>query len=1334
MAEAIPASSIKRFDGSNYESWKFNMVSLFQAHELVNMIDGSTPRPVATATNEAEVKRWIRLNGKAKVMISSSLEDKQTEPVLTCVTAKEMWDKLSLIHEQKSESNKLGLLQKFYAHQMSTSDTALQHVTNIQNLAAQLNDVGQEMSETVVMAKVLSSLTSKFSNLQTAWDSVDPARQTMDNLQERLIREDLRLAGDDDSASALAATKNKRQSKKRSTKKDKKDVECYKCHEKGHYARACKKGRGKKKGDEDDSSDCAFVANSEVKKKDKRVSNERAETMSKQQRELMAVSQSDAWLTDSGASRHLTYRREWFTDYRANGNGDTIALGDDGVCDIAGEGTVTIRKLIDGVWRDARIEDVLYVPKLRKNLFSVGVCTNKGLEVRFCGNNVNVMRNNKVIASGAKQGNDIYRMFFKVVEPGNNVQANVSSTNLSVWHERLGHVGHRAIRELVKKGLVNGVTLTDKSDIFCEPCKFGKSHRLPFKKKVDKVPTVPGEVIHTDVSGRMSVESLNQNRYFLTFKDDATSYRHVYFIRHKSDVFEKFREFEKLISNKFGRSMRKLKSDHGGEYIGDDMKEYLKSRGITSEKSAPYTPEQNGFIERDNRTIVESARTMIHAKSLPVNLWEEAVKTAVYVLNRSVWSKNSVTPYEAWVGKTPDLKHLRIFGSEAFVHIPKQFTRKLDVRARKTILVGYEGDSANYRVYDPASKRISITRDVTFRERIGKVTSPLDERKDNNEFVIEIPENKLEESEDDTSDEDEPEAHEDAEAAAEGVNENGEDEARPPEVEPRNLRDRRTLRLPARYEVDVAEYVATKTFQEAMTGQNATQWAKAVKEELDAHERSSTWTLVTRAESQKTIDSKWLFKVKTNPEGKPVRHKARLCARGFRQEHGVDYYETFSPVVRYDSLRVLLATVAQQDLEITQFDVQSAFLNGELKETIYMEVPEGLVVEGEAEEDSEVKRVVCKLERPLYGLKQAPRCWNQKFTRFLNEFNLKECDADKCVFVGSVRGEKVYLALFVDDGLVAASSKQTLDKIVTKLESAFRITISDSSMFVGVQIARNRAEKSLVIHQSSYTKKIIEKFGMRDANSGSVPADPHAILSITETDESKETTNVPYREAVGSLVFLATVSRPDISYAVNVVSKYLGEHNQSHWRAVRRIFAYLVGTVSTGIEYRDGGSMSELVGFSDADYAGDVDTRRSTTGFVFCLADGAVTWSSQRQKMVTLSTTEAEYVAACAAAKESVWLRKLLSDIGHPCTKETVLYVDNESAIQLVKNPVYHKRTKHIDVRFHYTRERVENKEIIVTRIDSENQRADIFTKALHRDRFLKLCASMNVKQYVHNA
>lgn len=251
-----------------------------------------------------------------------------------------------------------------------------------------------------------------------------------------------------------------------------------------------------------------------------------------QLRELLAAKQCEVWLTDSGASRHMTYRRDWITNYRPNKDGGKVSLGDGEECNIAGEGVAYIEKYVNGSWCDARIENVLHIPNLKKNLFSVGACTKKGFEVNFKNEYVNIVRERKVIASGVKQDNDIYRMLFRIPQVRAE-EANVSEHNLRVWHERLGHVDKRAIRVLVNNGLVRGVSMTDTSDFVREMRHLGKAHRLPFKTR-EKVSTKPGEVIHTDVCGPMSIETPGGSKYFLTFKDDATGYRHVYFLRHKS--------------------------------------------------------------------------------------------------------------------------------------------------------------------------------------------------------------------------------------------------------------------------------------------------------------------------------------------------------------------------------------------------------------------------------------------------------------------------------------------------------------------------------------------------------------------------------------------------------------------------------------------------------------------------------------------------------------------------------------------------------------------------------------------------------------------------------
>ena len=284
------------------------------------------------------------------------------------------------------------------------------------------------------------------------------------------------------------------------------------------------------------------------------------------------------------------------------------------------------------------------------------------------------------------------------------------------------------------------------------------------------------------------------------------------------------------------------------------------------------------------------------------------------------------------------------------------------------------------------------------------------------------------------------------------------------------------------------------TLEEAVHSTDSEAWQEAIDAELDAHRKCHTWIIVKRKPHMKTIDSKWVFKI-TNPEAAKAHYKARLCARGFMQREGIDYTDTFAPVVRYDSVRVLLAIINQRGMEMVTFDDKSAFLNGYLEEKIYMEVPKGVSVG-----DKVNKRKLCLFKKALYGLKQGPRCWNKRFKKFLEKFKIVACDGDQCIFVGFVNGELVLLAIFVDDGFMACKSVEVLNFILSELNKEFEITVGDATYFVGLQIKRDKINNTMIIHQSAYIEQVICKYGMSEANSLSIPADPNVILHAAECD------------------------------------------------------------------------------------------------------------------------------------------------------------------------------------------------------------------------------------------
>lgn len=1111
------------------------------------------------------------------------------------------------------------------------------------------------------MTKILGSLPLKFRSFRQAWLSLDETKQTIQNLTSRLLDEDTSLSTSDSTEVALATSSNVDKSvtqkgNEQRSKLDKSKIICYKCQKKGHFAKEC---RGERRFRNQEQQNTQHKPHQNSQQGNYSAFNVQETNVNK----TSSILENEIWIFDSGATSHMTYRRESLFDFQEINDNIFVVLGNGQELAIKGKSNVKIKKLVNNKWIEAVIVDVLYVPNLNKNLFSEGVITKRGMKIVKKGIYANIFENNMLTASAIRKENNLYHMQFQtVVVQEANV---VTKESLRRWHERLGHLNIKSIKDMVSKSLISGIELTDVEKFFCESCMYGKQHKLYFTPS-KHIKAKPGELIYSDRCGPMSVPSVQGAKYFVLFKDDLSGYKVVFFIKHKSDTLECFKEFNRLAKNKFGNSVKILHVDNGGEYCNEDFRAYLSQCGIILETTAPSTPEQNGRAEREMRTIVESARSMLYAKDVPLYLWAEAVNTAVYILNRTATSQapNS-TPYELWTGKKPALDHIRTFGCEAFLHIPKEQRNKLAAKSKKLMLVGYDKNSTNYRLYDIETKKIKVSRNVIFNENATvskerKNTAKIIFENGTDEAQCEPPgrnhdrnvhfqeENQLEDSQQqDVLDE-----------------ENSTMEY--------NLRSRDKIRRPQRYEAHYADIQIPESYKEAITSCKNKEWREAIQEEINALTRNKTWEETHLPQGKEAISSRWVFNIKQKPNGEITRFKARLCAKGFAQKEGIDFTDTFSPTVRYDSIRILLAIAVQREYEIMQFDVKTAFLNGELKEDVYMLPPEGIAVKS---------GMVCKLNKALYSLKQAFRgCWNQRFDAFLKDIGFIQSDADKCVYQGTFNKSIILLALYVDDGLIMGSDKKILQNIISKLRTSFEITASTVGCFVGMEIIHDKNKDSIFVNQKNYIRRIIKKFNMEDAKTVSTPADIHVHLSLDSNNGTKirEKQKVPYREAVGSLMFAAIVSRPDIAFSVGVASRYLDKYDETHWNAIKRIFKYLKETDHYGIMYTKNNAPNILKGYSDSDFASDTDTRRSTTGYIFKLSNGPVTWNSQRQSTVSLSTTEAEYIAASCAAREAVWIRQLLRDVKESLNEPTPLFIDNQSAIKLIRNAEFHKRTKHM--------------------------------------------------------
>ena len=512
---------------------------------------------------------------------------------------------------------------------------------------------------------------------------------------------------------------------------------------------------------------------------------------------------------------------------------------------------------------------------------------------------------------------------------------------------------------------------------------------------------------------------------------------------------------------------------------------------------------------------------------------------------------------------------------------------------------------------------------------------------------------------------------------------------------------------------------------EAMSSEDASKWEAAMQEEYDSLMANGTWELAPLPKGRKSVGCKWVFRTKKDASGEVVRHKARLVAKGFSQVAGVDFLETFAPVAKFNTIRCILALGAALDLEIHQMDVKTAFLNGELEEDIYMTQPQGFEVK-------DFEHLACKLKKSLYGLKQSPRAWYQRIDAFFTKEGFTRSEADHSLYIKQTGEYLLIVLIYVDDLIILASLLAKLAWLKAKLNEEFMMSdLGELSYCLGVEFERDRKARTITMSQRKYIKEVLKRFNMEECKPIGTPLDVNVKLLKLSVEEFEaiegEMDGVPYKSGVGSLMYAMVATRADLAFAVSMVSQFMSRAGPTHWSAVKRIMRYLQSTMDTKLCL--GGKDMTLRGYCDADWAGDANERRSTTGYVFFIGVGAISWNCRRQPTIALSTTEAEYMSTSQSTKEAIWLRKLLADVGFVQEGATTIMCDNQGCIALAKNPTHHSRTKHIDVQHHFIREKLESGEISLEYCPTEDMVADVLTKALAKDRHQRLTKAMGLRE-----
>ncbi|KAL0891790.1 hypothetical protein ABMA27_015057 [Loxostege sticticalis] len=752
--------------------------------------------------------------------------------------------------------------QRFFQYKYENGISMSTFLSKIEELKNQLKQMGESVSEKFVITKVLMSLPADYKHFVSAWESAPEEKQTYDNLVARLLIEEERIKDKEDvsqqsETSAAAFFANKL---------GKKNVKCYKYSKLGHFQSECKSNRINNNNSNSNErpvkkcyyckkvghikSECWFKKN---KEKDNNASN--AFVISSGQ------FQKSQWLVDTGASQHMCHDRNLFATFFPLSNKSVIVGNGDSIS-AHGCGKVALQVHDGKKWIDTTIDNVLFVPELKTNLFSVNCVTDRGYVMITNDNKCKFLKQNKVCAVANRIG-DMYFLDVRYKCEGANV-AQVQSS-LKEWHERLAHQNLQHVKAVLRN---NNISVKDNTEAKCESCLQGKISRLPFHTSETKT-TRPCELIHADTCGPMEVPSVGGSRYFVIMKDDYSNYRSVYFIKRKDEVKKCIENFINKAENTTNNKIHYFRSDNGLEYVNKGVQDLFADRGIIHQTTVPYTPEQNGKSERENRTLVEAARTMICAKGLPKKLWAEAVQTAAYVLNRTSKSNDpGKTPFEVWTNKHFDINDLKIFGTPVFVHIPKEKRRKWDAKGEKGIMVGYGEDVKGYRVFFGEKNSVEIKRDIVFLEQPKTKTEQLILLEHDTDILKGFDmdqackeqkvgkenkqSNESEEQLEDTLDlSTESNRSEYVPCSSDESSDAEEDE---PSQRPRSTRSRKQTSFYKCHYVSTEEN-EPKTYQEAMQRHDARKWQEAIESELQTLNENKTWDFCEKPVSEKAVSS-----------------------------------------------------------------------------------------------------------------------------------------------------------------------------------------------------------------------------------------------------------------------------------------------------------------------------------------------------------------------------------------------------------------------------------------------------------------------------------------------
>ncbi|BBN68591.1 hypothetical protein Prudu_489S000400 [Prunus dulcis] len=847
---------------------------------------------------------------------------------------------------------------------------------------------------------------------------------------------------------------------------------------------------------------------------------------------------SPSWLIDSGATSHITNDISNLSSPSPYTGEDKVYIGDGTGLSINHIGS----SLLHTPTTSFKLKNVLHVPQMKHNLLSAfqfvkdNSCS---LTLDSDGSLVKDRFTGKMLLRGPVRDGS----YPLQSSPSPGTTSSISSSAfvsikapVQIWHSRLGHPSSNIFRKVISG---NKLALQGKSsvDFFCSDCAIAKNHKLPFHPAGSST-SHSLALLHCDVWGPAPVTSVSGFQYYLLLVDDYTRYSWFFPLRRKSEVYSTFVTFKTYVEKSVGNQIKAIRSDSGGEFTSASFQSYLNLHGISHQFSCPHTPEQNGCVERKHRHLVETARTLLVASNVPKVYWVEALSTATYLINRLPISGLAQSPWELLFHTLPDYTRLKIFGCSCYPWLKPYVSSKLDGKSRPCVFLGYSLQHKGYRCLDMLTDRVYISRHVLFDEKsfpfTAKSASPSDSIPTLSpvidlQFPIPNSHSVLPSSPSihpsshtpNTSEFVSPHNFSPLQSHSSSHSLPGQN------IHPMVTRSKNGIFKPKAYTAtkhplsSSLDYVPT-TYHQAS---KFAAWRSAMQAEFNALQSTGTWILVPSSSSQNVVGCKWVFRIKKKPDGTIDRYKARLVAKGFHQKEGLDYQETFSPVAKPVTIRLLLTFAVQFNWFLHQLDISNAFLHGDLKEEVFMHQPPGF-------SDPNFPNHVCQLKKSLYGLKQAPRAWFDKLFQALKSLGFTQSSSDASLFVLKVP-VLVIVLVYVDDILVSGPDSSVCNLFIKKLSSLFPVKdLGPLHYFLGLEV--QRTDEGLFLHQGKYLMDLLQKTKMEGAKPCSTP------LGTTKLDHGGIPLDNPteYRSIVGGLQYL-TWTRPDISFAVNQVCQFM---------------------------------------------------------------------------------------------------------------------------------------------------------------------------------------------------